>query len=145
MRHSCHSSGQPEFIPAPMAAGNGDETRADGRRRLNRGIGLLLGGIVLGVGGCLFGASMPYHHPVSVVAGVLWWGLYFGCFGMSVGALLGLWAEQRPACPAQRRAGAGRPPAALSDDNGSVHGASRASSGRPGLPAMSRYSRAAGH
>jgi hypothetical protein len=53
---------------------------------------------------------MPYRHPVAVTISVLWWGIYFGCFGASIGALLGLWAEQTPAPPSQRSDGAGKPP-----------------------------------
>src|SRR5262245_14267709 len=63
-------------------------------RRFNRTIGFWLGGVILGAGGCLLGASMRYEHPVGVAVSILWWGIYFGCFGMNVGALLGLWAER---------------------------------------------------
>jgi len=58
-----------------------------------RTAGFWLGGIVLGVGGCILGGCMPYSHPVGVTVSVLWWGLFFGCFGASIGAALGLWAE----------------------------------------------------
>ena len=64
------------------------------RRRFDRVIGLWLGGIVLGTGGCILGASLPYRHPVGVTLSVLWWGFYFGCFGMWLGAVLGMWAER---------------------------------------------------
>jgi hypothetical protein len=150
MRHSSYATDRQDPIPATIAVGNGEGTRAVGRRRFSRGTGFWLGGIVLGAGGCLFGASMPYHHPVGVVVSVLWWGLYCGCFGMSLGALLGLWAEQRPAFPSQRQDGAGKPPAAANrpiapaDDSGIAKGASRATGGGPGLPAMSRRARAPG-
>jgi hypothetical protein len=92
--------------PAPIAARDAETTRAI-RRRFNRAVGFWLGGIILGVGGCLFGASMPYHHPVGVLVSVLWWGLYFGCFGTSIGALLGLRADQYPARPSQQKEGVG--------------------------------------
>jgi hypothetical protein len=36
---------------------------------------------------------MPYRHPVAVAANVLWWGIFLGCLGASIGALLGLWKE----------------------------------------------------
>jgi hypothetical protein len=39
---------------------------------------------------------MPYRHPVAVTANLLWWGIFLGCLGASLGALLGLWAEQTP-------------------------------------------------
>jgi hypothetical protein len=67
------------------------------RRRFNRGVGFWLGGVLLGAGGCILGGCMPYHHPVGVALSILWWGTYFGCFGASIGALVGLWAEQHPA------------------------------------------------
>ena len=90
---------------SPIPAGHGARRRAvclpqeppaanPLRRRFNRTIGSWLGGVILGAGGCLVGASMPYQHPVGVAVSVLWWGLYFGCFGMSLGALVGLWAER---------------------------------------------------
>jgi hypothetical protein len=78
--------------------------QASFRRRFHRTSGFRLGGALLAVGGSLLGICMPYSHPVAVTISVLWWGIYFGCFGASVGALLGLWAEQtaippnRPRC-----------------------------------------------
>jgi hypothetical protein len=42
---------------------------------------------------------MPYRHPVAVTANVLWWGIFLGCLGASIGALFGLWAEQTPDSP----------------------------------------------
>ena len=91
--------------PSVTAAGNGDwqtairshnrqPTEDPGRRRFDRDRGFWLGGAMFGAGGCLFGASLPCELPVAVVASVLWWGIYIGCFGMSIGALLGLWAER---------------------------------------------------
>jgi hypothetical protein len=64
------------------------------RRRINRTIGFWLGGVLLGAGGCLLGAFMPYEHPVGVALSILWWGIYSGCLGTSLGALLALWAER---------------------------------------------------
>jgi hypothetical protein len=32
---------------------------------------------------------MPYRHPVAVTTSVLWWGIYLGCFGTGIGALVG--------------------------------------------------------
>ena len=78
------------------------------RRRFDRTIGFWLGGALLGVGGCILGIGMPYRHPVAVTISVLWWGIYLGCFGASIGALLGLWAEQMPAPPAPADDGAGK-------------------------------------
>jgi hypothetical protein len=47
---------------------------------------------------------MPYRHPVGVTISLLWWGIYLGCFGASIGALLGLWWDHSSASPP--RAGA---------------------------------------
>jgi hypothetical protein len=38
-----------------------------------------------------------------VALSVLWWGLYFGCFGASVGALVGVLTDRAPPRPAVRR------------------------------------------
>jgi hypothetical protein len=62
-------------------------------------IGFWLGGAGMGTGGCLLGALMPYHHPVAVAISVLWWGIYFGFFGASVGALVGVLTEREPPRP----------------------------------------------
>ena len=52
-------------------------------------IGLFLGGVVLGTAGCILGACMPYRHPVGVTISILWWGIYLGCLGASIGAGIG--------------------------------------------------------
>ena len=86
----------------PAAAGNGDRDAAARRHRsepaakdfrvqFDQDRGALLGGVVFGVGGCLLGASMPCQHSAGVAASTIWWGIYMGCFGLSIGALLGLW------------------------------------------------------
>jgi hypothetical protein len=59
-------------------------------------IGFWLSGGLLGPGGCILGVCMPYHHPVAVVISVLWWGIYLGCLGASVGALIVLLTEPAP-------------------------------------------------
>jgi hypothetical protein len=65
------------------------------RRRLNPvTVGFWLGGFVLGTGGAIVGACMHYRHPVAVTLSSLWWGIYFGCFGASIGALFGLWKNR---------------------------------------------------
>jgi hypothetical protein len=33
---------------------------------------------------------MPYHHPIAVTISVIWWGIYIGCLGASLSALVGL-------------------------------------------------------
>src|SRR5262245_64215397 len=73
-----------------------------GSPRLARStIGFWVGGGLLGTGGCILGVCMPYHHPVAVVISVLWWGIYLGCFGASVGVWIAWLTERRPA-PASR-------------------------------------------
>jgi hypothetical protein len=59
-------------------------------------IGFWLGGAGMGTGGCLLGALMPYRQPVAVAISVLWWGIYFECFGAGVGALVGVLTNRRP-------------------------------------------------
>jgi hypothetical protein len=73
-----------------------DVPRAFRHNRLRRETkGFWLGGAALAVVGCIVGALMPYRHPVAVALSVLWWGLYFGCFGGSIGALIGLFMPPR--------------------------------------------------
>jgi hypothetical protein len=92
--------------PDPAEAG-----RTGGfRLRLDRTLGFCLGGAVLGTAGCFVGAWMPYRHPVAVAANVLWWGLFLGCLGASLGALLGLGAEQAGAAQATRLPSSSRRP-----------------------------------
>ena len=101
--------------PPHVTAGHGDgqgavrphqgQPAAKPYPRFGRGVGFWLGAIFLGLGGCILGGWMPYRHPVAVTTGVLWWGIYFGCFGASLGALVGLWAEQTPAPQPQEAKG----------------------------------------
>jgi hypothetical protein len=63
-------------------------------RRFDRVIGVTLGGIVFGTGGCILGACMSYRHPVGITLSMLWWGIYFGCFGVWLGAVLGASVER---------------------------------------------------
>jgi hypothetical protein len=85
------------------AAGKGRPKRPVRRPRFARSaLGFWLGGAVLGTGGCVLGACMPCHHPVAVALSALWWGVYFGCFGASVGALIVLLTELPPAPPSRR-------------------------------------------
>jgi hypothetical protein len=70
-------------------------------------VGFWLGGFVLGTAGAIVGACMPYRHPVAVTISILWWGIYFGCFGAYIGALLGLWKNRT----ARRAAPRASPPA----------------------------------
>jgi hypothetical protein len=66
-------------------------------RRFDRvSIGFWLGGATLGTGGCILGGCMPYHHPVAIAISVIWWGIYIGCFGASLGGLFGLFTHCAP-------------------------------------------------
>jgi hypothetical protein len=83
----------------PHATANRERKITARRPRFGRAtIGFWLGGSLLGTGGCILGASMPYHHPVALVISALWWGIYLGCFGASVGAL-GAILTERPRGP----------------------------------------------
>jgi hypothetical protein len=58
-------------------------------RRLDRvALGFWLGALALGAAGCMLGARVPCRHPVAWAVSVLWWGIYLGCFGASLGALV---------------------------------------------------------
>src|SRR5262245_49951097 len=60
-------------------------------RRFNRAtIGFWLAGATSGIAGSIFGACMHYHHPAAIVISMIWWGIYLGCLGASIGALFGM-------------------------------------------------------
>jgi hypothetical protein len=89
--------------PSPLALGNWEGQTGMRRRFDLTSIGLWLGGIALGTAGCIVGACMPYSYPVARVVSALWWGIYVGSFGASVGGLLGMclsrtlaWRRQAP-------------------------------------------------
>jgi hypothetical protein len=99
------------------------------RRRFDKiTIACLLGGIVLGTVGGILGACMPYRHPVAVGMSVLWWSIYCGCFGVSLGAWCSCFTERPPNSPSPETAGAGKPPieedrpALPVGNSGSFHG-----------------------
>jgi hypothetical protein len=73
-------------------------------RRLDRvSIGFWLGGVTFGAGGCILGACMASHHPIATAISAMWWGVYLGGLGASLGALLALFTHRAPA-PAQTEA-----------------------------------------
>jgi hypothetical protein len=37
---------------------------------------------------------MPYRHPAGTAMSMLWWGIYFGCFGVWLGAVWGASVER---------------------------------------------------
>ena len=65
--------------------------------------GFYLGGVVLGAAGCILGACLHYEYPVSVTISILWWGIYLGCLGASIGALFGLCRDGAPASPSRSK------------------------------------------
>jgi hypothetical protein len=69
-----------------------------------------LGGVALGTAGCILGACMPYRHPVAVAISVIWWGIYCGCFGVSLGALIAFFSKRTPVSPSPGSEGAGNLP-----------------------------------
>jgi hypothetical protein len=83
-------------------------------------IGFWLGGAGMGMGGCLLGALMPYRHPVAVAISVLWWGIYFGCFGAGIGALVSVFTDLAPTRPSWSWDGAGKAPTESELDSGSA-------------------------
>ena len=67
-------------------------------RRFDRvSIGFWLGGATFATGGFILGGCMPYTHLVATAISMIWWGIYVGCFGASLGALLGLLTYRAPA------------------------------------------------
>src|SRR5262245_58015050 len=82
----------------PDATASNDR-QSPGTRFARRTIGFWLGGALLAIGGCILGVCMPYQHPVALGLSALWWGIYLGCFGASVGALIGSLAERAPTRP----------------------------------------------
>jgi hypothetical protein len=102
--------GRHTLAPSPGAAEGRARPVAVHRPRFDRTLYFWLGGFTLGTAGCLTGAYVPYHHPVAVTASALWWGLYFGCLGASLGACTGLLAERISASPSRESAGASEPP-----------------------------------
>ena len=89
-------------------------------------IGFWLGGGLLGPGGCILGICMPYHHPVAVVISALWWGIYLGCLGASVGALIVWLTERAPPRLSATWDGAGMVPTELELDARAAHAGSTA-------------------
>jgi hypothetical protein len=110
-RNSLQATDRREFS-WPDTAANRERKRPARSPRLARPtIGFWLGGGLLGTAGCILGFCMPYHHPVAVVISTFWWGIYLGCLGASVGALIGLFTEGAPAPPSRGVDGQSRPAA----------------------------------
>jgi hypothetical protein len=92
-------------------------------------LGFWLGGAGMAIGGGLLGTMMPYRHPVAMALSVLWWGLYFGCFGASVGALVGVFTDREPTWPSRTSVGAGQAPTESEATEG-IPGRGQAASGQ---------------
>jgi hypothetical protein len=60
------------------------------RRRLDSiTVGFLVGGLALGLAGCILGIFVPYRHPVSVTFSMFWWSFWLGFIGAYIGACVG--------------------------------------------------------
>jgi hypothetical protein len=97
-------------IPSSIPAGE-----REGQRAVDLGLDRVtlafrLGGVILGMAGCILGAWMPYSHPVARTLSVLWWGVSLGCLGGSLGVLACVLTERAPASPSRGPAVTGRPP-----------------------------------
>jgi hypothetical protein len=116
MRTAKRFVGKQKPTSRPRAAIDGDRKSVVRCFRVNRTMAFWLVGTGMGMGGCVLGALMPYHHPVAVAMSVLWWGIYFACLGAGVGALVGSLTEPAPPRPSARLGGAGMVTTALGLD-----------------------------
>jgi hypothetical protein len=86
MSHSSRAVGAPGHLPTMR------QPRLD-LRRCRRDwvvIGFWLGGLGFGTLGAVVGLNMSHRHPALSAVSVFWWNFYLGCFGSSLGALLGM-------------------------------------------------------
>jgi hypothetical protein len=109
-RETLYAPGR-QKLSRPDAAVGEREGPARRPRFARATIGFWLGGGLLGAAGCALGVYVPYHDPVAVVISALWWGIYLGCLGGSVGALIA-WFSERPSAPSRRGADGGSLPPA---------------------------------
>jgi hypothetical protein len=108
-RPNSYRSGGGRTVPRAAGTGTAPKAATSSGRRLDWvAIGGRLGALFLGAVGVSVAASAPYRSPAGMAVSILWWALYCGCLGASLGALLGLWIQggQRPASPP---AGASKP------------------------------------
>jgi hypothetical protein len=76
------------------------QSAASPSRQFDRkNVGFWLGGLALGIVGCIFGARMANPHSIEVTISVLWWGIYFGCLGGWFGSLIGTLTRRTPDAP----------------------------------------------
>jgi hypothetical protein len=90
MPNTPYTMEQSIFFPSSITEGKRQQQRVPTRRGSRITLGFWLGGILFGTAGCILGASLSYSHPVARIISVVWWGIYFGCLGASIGALPGL-------------------------------------------------------
>jgi hypothetical protein len=108
-RDTLHAPGRRKLSWPDTTAKSERQSPAQPPRFARATIGFWLGAVVLGTAGCIPGGRMPYQHPVAVVLSALWWGVYLGCFGGSVGAVAALLTERARVPPSGRAAGPGQP------------------------------------
>jgi len=115
--------------------GSAESAAANPSRWFGRSLGFWLGVILLGMAGCILGARLAYPQPVAMTIRVLWWGNFLGCFGASIGGLLGLCAERTPVSPLQGLKATGKSPSRVDSPalppgtSGFLSGANRGSIG----------------
>ena len=82
-------------VPTGMVQDGADVVR---RRRWDPiTIGMLAGGLVLAAVGVAVAASYSYAHPAGLAVSMIWWGIYCGALGASIGALPGLFTQRHRA------------------------------------------------
>jgi hypothetical protein len=91
------STDQRTVTCSPVRERTGQQRRALHQRFGRVTLGFWLGGLALGTVGGIVGAAMPYSHPIARAVSALWWGIYCGCLGASLGAILGIYTERAPA------------------------------------------------
>jgi hypothetical protein len=109
MTNSPRPSGRWTPACSPVVEEQGEGRRGGSRPFDGATLGFWLGAVALGAAGGVFGACMSSGHPLAVGFSVLWWGIYLGCLGASLGALLGSFASR---CLAGRFQGGKDPGAA---------------------------------
>jgi hypothetical protein len=101
---------QSTFFPSSVTEGTREPQMVPRHPWSRITLGFWLSGILFGTAGCMVGASLSYHHPIARVLSVLWWGIYCGCFGASIGALPGLFLERSSARRGRAGHAARKPP-----------------------------------
>jgi hypothetical protein len=82
-------------VPTGIVQGGADVVR---RRRWDPiTIGMLAGGLVLAAVGVAVAASYSYAHPAGLAVSMIWWGIYCGALGASIGALPCLFTQRHRA------------------------------------------------